>query len=317
MKYLLFTALCAIMFVCCSSNNEPEQTGNKAFQLPVKSIVLAEQATKSIVILDASNNQTVWTWSPEKASVPSNCLTWFHNPSEVKPIFNNQYILMTASGGAVALIRIADSKLMFYAYVGENPHSAEILPDGNLVAVSSTDGKLRTFATDTIKGTGEWVASYELPSAHNVVWDRKRELLYATEDIVLKSYKYNFNRKEPRLIEQDVLFELPNTESCGHDLFPVDGKDDILWLTTNERVWQYDVKANTTEIIYDLYAVKSVSNSPDGVLMLYPTTEWWSDGLINEKGKKQFSIYGAKIYKGRWMTDNTFSYPEIHEPKFE
>ena len=49
-------------------------------------------------------------------------------------------------------------------------------------------------------------------------------------------------------------------------------------------MWQYDIKNNKAELIYPLYAVKSVCNSADGVLMLYPTTEWWSDGLINEKG---------------------------------
>ncbi len=317
MEKILYAAMCAILFLCCSSSDESEANSQSPFTLPDKAIVLAEQASKSVVILDASTYRTVWSWKPEKAGVPSNCQTWFHNPSEVKPVFNNQYILMTASGVAVALIRIADSKLMYYAYVGENPHSAEILPDGNLVAVSSTDGKLRTFMTDTIKGTGKWFASYELPSAHNVVWDLQRELLYTTEGIKLCTYKYNFNRKEPRLQDRSVIFELPNTESCGHDLFPVYNKIDVLWITTNENVWQYDIKNNKAELIYPLYAVKSVCNSADGVLMLYPTTEWWSDGLINEKGKKLFNIYGAKIYKGRWVMNNTFSYPKEHKPKFE
>lgn len=153
MEKILYAAMCVVLFLCCSSSDESEANSQSPFTLPDKAIVLAEQASKSVVILDASTYRTVWSWNPEKAGVPSNCQTWFHNPSEVKPVFNNQYILMTASGGAVALIRIADSKLMYYAYVGENPHSAEILPDGNLVAVSSTDGKLRTFMTDTIKGT--------------------------------------------------------------------------------------------------------------------------------------------------------------------
>ena len=44
--------------------------------------------------------------------------------------------------------------------------------------------------------------------------------------------------------------------------------------------------------------------------MLKPTEEWWAEGLVNEKGEELFKMDGAKIYKGRWMIDNTFSYPE-------
>ena len=99
MEKILYTAMCAILFLCCSSSDESEANSQSPFTLPDKAIVLAEQASKSVVILDASTYRTVWSWNPEKAGVPSNCQTWFHNPSEVKPVFNNQYILMTASGG--------------------------------------------------------------------------------------------------------------------------------------------------------------------------------------------------------------------------
>ena len=34
---------------------------------------------------------------------------------------------------------------------------------------------------------------------------------------------------------------------------------------------------------------------------------------VNEKGEELFKMDGAKIYKGRWMIDNTFSYPEKHD----
>ena len=49
------------------------------------------------------------------------------------------------------------------------------------------------------------------------------------------------------------------------------------------------------------------------IIMLKPTEEWWTDGLINEKGENLFKLKGSKIYKGRWMRDNLFSYPEVHE----
>lgn len=317
MKTIIPILLSVLLFLCCSSNDEPEIKTPHQFKLPEKSIVLAEQATASIVIIDAKTSQTVWSWNAGKAGVPSERRIWFSNPSEIKSVYNNRYILMTASGGAVALIRLADSKLMYYANAGSNPHSAELLPDGNIVAVSSTDGKIRTFITDTIQGTGQWYASYELPSAHNVVWDRSRNLLFTTEGNTLYSFQYNSKRNDPLLLAKTNVLDIPATESCGHDLFPVYGKENLLWLTTNENVWQYDLSTNKLEKIYPLYAIKSVCNGPDGVLMLYPTTEWWADGLINENGKKVFSISGAKIYKGRWMLNNTFSYPEKHEPKFE
>ena len=84
-------------------------------------------------------------------------------------------MLVTASGGGVALIRIADKKAMFYAKPGGNPHSAEVLPDGNVVVASSTGNLLSVYVYN---GADSYVSrpAFTMPvhSAHNVVWDRKR-----------------------------------------------------------------------------------------------------------------------------------------------
>ena len=93
---------------------------------------------------------------------------------------NRRYILMTASGGAVALIRLSDHKLMFYANCGQNPHSAEVLPDGNIVTAESKSGEINTFVVDTVKVLGAKANTVKLGNAHNVVWDKKRSYLYAT-----------------------------------------------------------------------------------------------------------------------------------------
>ena len=62
--------------------------------------------------------------------------------------------------------------------------------------------------------------------------------------------------------------------------------------------------------------IKSVSNGPDGTVMLKPTEEWWAEGLVNEKNELQFLLPDTKIYKGRWWLDNTFSYPEVHDFRY-
>ena len=109
---------------------------------------------------------------------------------------------MTASGGAVALIRLSDHKLMFYANCGQNPHSAEVLPDGNIVTAESKSGEINTFVVDTVKVLGAKANTVKLGNAHNVVWDKKRSYLYATATkkegvTALFRFKYDGNRSIP------------------------------------------------------------------------------------------------------------------------
>ncbi len=259
-KFSLFAILLGfnIALGACSDDDAAPVVKNEIFQLPEKAYVLAEQSRRAIVIRDAETHRNIWSWDPYTACVPAAQQGWFVNPSEVKPVFNRRYILMTASGGAVALIRLSDHKLMFYANCGQNPHSAEVLPDGNIVTAESKSGEINTFVVDTVKVLGAKANTVKLGNAHNVVWDKKR--------------------------------------SSG-----------VTDATTN------DSTEPTCEKVYSIADIKSICNGPDGILMLKPTEEWWAEGLVNEKGEELFKMDGAKIYKGRWMIDNTFSYPEKHD----
>ena len=293
----------------CSDDETPD-VKNELFQLPEKAYVLAEQFRRAIVIRDAVTQHNIWSWDPYTACVPAAQQGWFVNPSEVKPVFNRRYILMTASGGAVALIRISDHKLMFYANCGQNPHSAEILPDGNIVTAESKSGEINTFVVDTVKVLGAKANTLKIGNAHNAVWDRKRSYLYVTGTIsggvtALFRFKYNGDRTNPKLTNQTRIYTFTN-ESGGHDLFPVYGEEDKLWLTAASAVYKFDLTGITDATTND-------SAEPDGILMLKPTEEWWAEGLVNEKGEELFKMDGAKLYKGRWMIDNTFSYPEKHD----
>ncbi len=299
----------------CSDDETPD-VKNELFQLPEKAYVLAEQSRRAIVIRDAVTQHNIWSWDPYTACVPAAQQGWFVNPSEVKPVL------------AVALIRISDHKLMFYANCGQNPHSAEILPDGNIVTAESKSGEINTFVVDTVKVLGAKANTLKIGNAHNAVWDRKRSYLYVTGTIsggvtALFRFKYNGDRTNPKLTNQTRIYTFTN-ESGGHDLFPVYGEEDKLWLTAASAVYKFDLTGITDattndsaepacEKVYSIADIKSICNSPDGILMLKPTEEWWAEGLVNEKGEELFKMDGAKLYKGRWMIDNTFSYPEKHD----
>ena len=155
-KFSLFAILLGfnIALGACSDDDAAPVVKNEIFQLPEKAYVLAEQSRRAIVIRDAETHRNIWSWDPYTACVPAAQQGWFVNPSEVKPVFNRRYILMTASGGAVALIRLSDHKLMFYANCGQNPHSAEVLPDGNIVTAESKSGEINTFVVAKVKELG-------------------------------------------------------------------------------------------------------------------------------------------------------------------
>lgn len=271
-------------------------------------LVIAEQSEHRIIIADVSSGDIMWDWRAENSDIRPEHVKWFRNPSDAKIVYDGDYVLMCASGGACALIRISDKKTLFYANAGLNPHSIEILPDGNIVCASSTDNKLTVFRTDTLVSNGNATGkSFHNLFAHNVVWDRKRNLLWTGCMDKIISYSYNFSCYNPVLTPVDSLtFD----DRSGHDLFPVPGKD-ALYFTAHEHLWIYDIKKNGLKRIPTKYNnIKSVSASSKGKIPVIstPKEQWWTDEIIDLNGKVVFGKPGLKIYKARWAVYNSFSY---------
>jgi hypothetical protein len=272
-------------------------------------ILLAEQAGQRIAIADVATGKIIWEWKPSLSNIDSAHWKWFSNPSEVKPVYGEKYILITASGGGVALIRMADKKTLFYAYAGGNPHSAEVLPDGNIVVASSSGNYLTVFHTDTLATKPATASSrVYIDFGHNVVWDRKRQLLWSADRHQLKTFRYNFDCAHPALAIIDSM-PLPGQQS--HDLFPtLDG--DTLWLTNTSHV--YRLELSTRRLLpaeTPQKDVKSISSGPAGypTILSIPQEQWWTDELKDVGGRILFKQKGLKIYKARWLVTNSFSYP--------
>ena len=73
--------------------------------------------------------ETLWEWRAAAPQMPD-ATSLMRLPSEVKAIYNRRYILATASGGSVAIIRIADKKVMFYLQGATIPTRPRSSPTG-------------------------------------------------------------------------------------------------------------------------------------------------------------------------------------------
>ncbi len=318
---LMAGAFVALGISSCSQYDDvgPVQEAPKAeFIMPENAVVLAEQSRTAILVMEMNTKKVVWEWEPLTGGIPSAKRNLFKNPSECKPVLNNEYVLMTASGGAVALIRFADKKVMCYAECGINPHSAEILPDGNIVTAESKQGEINLFAVDMEKGTMVKKSTKKIGNAHNLVWDAKRQCIYTTGTInnagksvtALFSFKYNGDKENPALTNQKRIFTFEN-EKGGHDLFPVYGETDKLWLTAEHGVYQFDMSAAqlAATTIYEVADVKAVGKDAQGNdYLLKPTESWWAPCVVDGAGNEYFNLANSKIYKFRLVQDNQFSY---------
>lgn len=300
-----------IFLLLIFSNNVNGQSGAKTFK---QQLLLTDQSVNRIVIADVKTGKITWDWRASESNIRPQDVKWFNAPSDAKAVYNDKYILINASLGGVALVRIADKKTVFYAYAGGNTHSAEILPDGNVVTASSTGSYLTVFHTDTLHFPDS-ISSKKipLPFAHNVVWDKKRNVLWSAAKNKLYSLRYNFNRERPDLSIIDSI-TLPATDA--HDLFPMFGKDSV-WLTTVSSVFKFAPSTKTITAVSGNYTknVKSVSSGPEGfpTIIMIPKEKWWSDEVIDVNGNSIFKKEGLKIYKARWLLPDSFSYGEQYK----
>ena len=328
MKKYLWILAAAFLLQACSKDEEegpyvpwrPGDDKEETIDLDkaTKVMILTEQAKNRIVMIDQPTGKVAWEWTAADSGLSAAEQAWFDLPDEAKPVYNRTCVLVTASGGGVALIRIADKKAMFYAKPGGNPHSAEVLPDGNVVVASSTGNLLSVYVYN---GADSYVSrpAFTMPvhSAHNVVWDRKRGCLWTATGAQLLKLAYNGKRTDPELT-QVRSYDMAAGNTDAHDLAPVCGED-AMYVSTNQHVYKFDCAAEKflDVEIFQQNTIKSISTGPEGysTIVMRPTSggsNWWSAEVCDLGGNRLFNREGYQIYKARWYVENPFGYPEVH-----
>lgn len=254
--------------------------------------------------------EKIWTWRASgRHDLPSTLWERFGTTDECKPVDQGRRILISSSGGAVALVDRLNDRVLFHAQA-PNAHSAELLPEQRLVVASShvpegTGDQLLVF---DLADSDRPCASAPLPWAHGVVWDSLRQRLYALGQEDLRIYSLDdWSSTSPRL-RPEAAIRWPVAEAdpheCGHDLYPVAGTG-LLSVTTNRATWCFDRDTQVFHrhpLLADHIHVKSLCHHPDGTVA-YVQAEgehWWAERIHLRHPDGVLCVPGEHFYKARW-----------------
>jgi hypothetical protein len=248
-------------------------------------------------------HRKVWSWrAAESPGIPADLVAAFRTTDDCKPVDGGRRILISSSGGAVALVDRETRRASFHARV-TNAHSIEMLPANRIAAAASvstapTGNRLVIFDAATSKE----LASDELRSAHGAVWDQDRNVLWALGGDVLRAYDVG----KAGATRLQRTFELKLPDEGGHDLSPIPGTS-RLFVSTGDRCWYFDRETRQItphDTIGDLAHVKSYTVHPRTGRVIYIQAEgenWWAEHLHFQQPPGTLRLAGERLYKARWI----------------
>jgi hypothetical protein len=246
----------------------------------------------------------IWHWRPDQsAGLPSAMMRKFITTDDCKAVSGGTEVLITSSGDVVALVSHVTGNTLFYATV-KNAHSAELLP-GGLIAVASSsdpggDGD-RVLLFDRHKSEKP-VGYLPLEAAHGVVWDSKRNVLWALGDKQLMRLRLDVTGSAPHFV---VLQHVPLPSSEGHDLQLADDGS-TLYVTTAKTVFSVDSESlsfKPFEPFLGISRIKSLSMNAQTKQIAYTQADsgvWWTY-MLRFLNPDQQIVLPSMIYKVRWF----------------
>lgn len=198
---------------------------------------------------------------------------------DCKPIDGNTRILATSSHHwAVIVTYDRKRQVEFWTTQCNNAHSAEVLPGNKVVVACSTPtNQLQLYDRNRPNVV---LQTIDLPDAHGVVWNEKRQRLYAIGKQKLGIYRLeDADTDAPRLVEEAAV----TTPKAGtHDLSTVD--EDTLCVSGRDSNL-FDIDSRTFTKLKQFSgrtAIKSVNYNP-------ATNEAWYTDSTDPEGDYNWS----------------------------
>ncbi len=134
---------------------------------------------------------------------------------------------------------------------GDNPHSVEILPSGNMLSAASSGGTVRLYNNVNITSRGYALKykTYELSGAHGLLYDPDNNYVWALGSRELVAYDVIDNGDGTESLRQvEGLGGILPGRPAGHDLSADLTDSRYLWITSAYELVRYDKKENKFEI---------------------------------------------------------------------
>ena len=247
--------------------------------------------------------------APELGPQQRELMAWFHSTDEIKPVDGGQRFLITSVGGCAAFLDRQTRGLRVFAWA-DGLHSAELLPGGLVVLAVS-------HPTDQgAPGDGNRLALYDprrpfaelwsepFVSAHAVVWDDSRGVLWALGREELRVYRLARRGDEGPRLERESSAALPATG--GHDLQAVPGTPDLL-LSVSGGAYLFDRDTRLFRphaLLGATPLIKSVSVHPRtgriAVVQAEAAHGSYAGRILLYEPQGVCPVPGPPVYKARW-----------------
>jgi hypothetical protein len=292
---MMRTSLLATVAVMCSSAVAPAEP-----------ILLCGADT--VFVLETADAlkgkvERTWSWNAKQCvQLPDAMRGTFRSTDDCKPLDGGKRVLISSSSGGCVLVERPSGKALWYAQV-PNAHSVELLPRNRIVAASSVNAKGNRLMLFDADRSDQPLWETPLVSAHGVVWDPERNVLWALGlDRVQRYGLKDWESAKPALA---LLESYQTPDTGGHDLQPVPRSHDLI-VTTGRHVYLFDRATHQFRLhpqLGDKAHVKSVNVHPRTGQTAYIQASdkaWWSDTLNFLAPAGKIQLPGERLYKARW-----------------
>ncbi|WP_299530196.1 DUF6528 family protein [Ulvibacterium sp.] len=295
-------ALLGIILLIMGCAHKKERQAN-AKMSSIREIIVGGDDKIRIFDFDSlQNGRQVVNWelrTGEIIGLPDSVYSQLMPIDDHKSVNDHTQLLISSSGSGVVLLDRETKRALFHT-TAPNAHSVELLPNNRVAVALSTAKGGNSVEIYDISRSGIPIFWDSLYSGHGLVWNPKRERLYALGYDEIRAYSLQDWTSDLPKLRMERCWKLP--ETGGHDLFAPNW--DQLLVSSSKKVWKFTISPGSFspfDPIANEEKVKSVYYDDVTGELLYTKGEinWWTHRVYFKNPDKKIEVPDIKMYKAR------------------